>query len=251
MRTKYIMQCPPGGGGEAVIEGTYYWPDEGGRIETNNPSHKDVLLRHGYTVALAEAIAAPPTNLGIIDYEEMGRGDLVQALAVRGVTFDGQGGRAALEDAAQAWNDARRGRDNQNAARHAKPVTEPDEDGRPTIKMTPEEAEAFQQWRASTQRPAAGQPDPTPPPPIDTGAPVPAAADVQPTTQHVGNAGTTVEQGKTRPAIKFISAAEIDAMTLAELKAYLAAEGVSFNQATPKPTLQRIARQAAGIQEAA
>ena len=251
MRTKFTLKAPPGGGGEAVIEGTYYWPDETGSIETNNPAHVATLQRHGYTITEQVEIAPPPTSLGIIDYEEMGRNELTQQLAIRGVTFDGTGGRAALEEAAQAWNDARRGRMNRYAERAAdyQDITTPASFGGaatpPSVQLTPEQAQAFQEWWASQKAGAA------PPVPLAPAEGPKGDTEPQPVTQAVGQAATTVEQGKTRPALKHITADEINAMTISQLKAYMSGEGISYNPATPKPTLQRIAREAAGIREAA
>ena len=113
-RTKYIMDAPAGGEGEAVIQGTYYWPeknDDGAYvIEVTNPDHLPILSRHGFVQIATISMAPPPTSAGLIDWEELGKTQLEAALIERSVTYDRDGGRSAMEEAAIAWNQARRGR---------------------------------------------------------------------------------------------------------------------------------------------
>lgn len=121
-RRKWIMEAPKGGENEAVIEGTYYWPepqsvtDAAGAervaytIDVTNAAHVDVLKRHGFSVLTEIEQLPPPTSYGLIDYPEMGRTELIRALHERGIAFDRDGGRDGMELAAQSWNDMRRGR---------------------------------------------------------------------------------------------------------------------------------------------
>lgn len=108
MRTKYILQAPEGVS-ESVIEGTPYWPDEDGRVETTNPNHVPVLKLHGYTV-VTEVKLAPPVRTrthAAIDVEDLGRTGLVDALQARGVSYPEAASRQDLAEIAQSWNAAR------------------------------------------------------------------------------------------------------------------------------------------------
>lgn len=110
-RTKFTLRAPAGVE-ESAIEGTYYWPDiDDGTVETTNEVHKEVLIKHGYTLLGEVAIMrAVNPNLGLIDVEEMGRSQLLEALSARGLSLDPDSSRAILVEQAQGWNNARRGR---------------------------------------------------------------------------------------------------------------------------------------------
>lgn len=107
-RVKYLMKAPDSVT-ESVIEGSYYWPDEDHMVEVTNPGHVAILKQHGYTEAGHQELIPPATAFGLIGYEEMGRSELIAALTERGVSFPAEATRAALEEAAHAWNIARKG----------------------------------------------------------------------------------------------------------------------------------------------
>lgn len=106
-RTKTTLKAPPGVD-ESMIEGTYYWPDENGTVETTNVGHVAIMIQHGYTKTGEVSIMPPATVKGPIDCEEMGRAEVAQALAERGVSYPEAGSRAALVEIAESWNVARR-----------------------------------------------------------------------------------------------------------------------------------------------
>lgn len=106
-RVKYLLTAPDGVE-ESNIEGTMYWPDEDGRVETTNDRHRDVLLRHGYTLSGQVSIAAPAASRGVIEVDELGRAQLAAALAERGLQYPETASRAELAEIAEGWNHARR-----------------------------------------------------------------------------------------------------------------------------------------------
>lgn len=126
MREKYILQAPDGVE-ESNIEGTMYWPDpeNEGRIETTNVRHKDVLIRHGYTLDSTVSIMAPAQVKGPIDHEEMGRSQLASSLKDRGVSYPENGSREELVSIAAAWNQARLRRSGKAADPAPAPAPQP------------------------------------------------------------------------------------------------------------------------------
>lgn len=107
-RVRYILKAPPNTS-ESIIEGAYYWPNEAGEVGTTVADHVKVLRNHGYELVRTEDISVPSTTHALINYEEMGKTELANALIARGVSWDRARGRPALEEAAEAWNDLRRG----------------------------------------------------------------------------------------------------------------------------------------------
>jgi hypothetical protein len=111
-RTKFIMKAPPGSAGqEAVIGGTYYFPeDETGICDTTNAEHVEIMKQHGYTLVEEVGVSKTVSQMGLIPTpDDLGRGELLAALTVRGLTFPVDSGRAFLAEQAEQWNQARRG----------------------------------------------------------------------------------------------------------------------------------------------
>lgn len=108
MRIKYILQAPPNAS-ESVIEGTPYWPDDDGRIETTNPNHIAPLKLHGYKVIEEVSLIAPQRAKvhGMIDVDDLGRTGLIEALDARGVSYPDTAARQDLAEIATSWNKAR------------------------------------------------------------------------------------------------------------------------------------------------
>jgi hypothetical protein len=125
VRTKFRLQAPVDIS-ESNIEGTYYWPDEDGHVETTNVRHKDLLIRHGYTVVGEVSIMPPAAQKGPIEVDELGRSQLAQALAERGLSFPDAATRPELVEVAEGWNNAhRRGRIQRAAPREDQPEPKP------------------------------------------------------------------------------------------------------------------------------
>lgn len=108
MRIKYVMQAPQGTS-EAIIDGVYYWPDPDGRVDITTPDHVRTLRLHGFELIAEQEFAPPPTAFGLINFEEMGKTELLDALRERGVSYPLQYTRFDLEEAASGWNAARKG----------------------------------------------------------------------------------------------------------------------------------------------
>lgn len=124
-RKKTTLHAPDGID-ESTIEGTVYWPDDQGNVETTNPNHVAVLKQHGFTVVSEASIQAPAKSLGDIDYDELGRAQLFEALKARGQNYPDTATREELATAAAQWNQGRRrGRAAQAvAAENAQVVTD-------------------------------------------------------------------------------------------------------------------------------
>lgn len=108
MRIKYILQAPPNAS-ESVIEGTPYWPDEEGLIETTNPNHLAPLKLHGYKIVEEVSLVAPQRAKvhSMIDVDDLGRTGLIEALDARSVNYPDASSRQDLVEIALAWNKAR------------------------------------------------------------------------------------------------------------------------------------------------
>lgn len=106
-RIKYVLRAPAAVS-ESLIDGTPYWPDDDGLIETTNPNHITTLKMHGYTVVEEVTLRAPQRARvhGAIDIDDLGRSGLAEALAQRGVSYPETGSRHDLADIAASWNRA-------------------------------------------------------------------------------------------------------------------------------------------------
>lgn len=106
-RVKTTLKAPLGVT-EACIEGTYYWPDENGDVDTTNATHAKILTQHGFAKTAEVSIMAPAAAKGPIDVDELGRAQLQSALSERGLAYPDTASRAELAEIAAGWNAARR-----------------------------------------------------------------------------------------------------------------------------------------------
>lgn len=268
-RSKYLMAAPDGvrEGAEISIEGSYYWTeaDDEGRmiVTTTNPNHVEVMKRHGYTPVGEIAIMPAPSNLGIIDFEELGRTELAQALRERGVTWDRDGGRQSMEWAAQDWNDARKGRaraelNAQEMRRPQRPIAEED-----VVKAAPRESlvvdretflrQAAADFDARYPAKAAEAPALEPATPAAPAASVPLAPDpgvvvqaeaaapvAAPVAAAPAPAPAVPDVNAPPPAVLALAGvdpASLDPMSYAQIKAFLTAHSIAYTANTAKTAL--------------
>ena len=234
-RKKWYLQAPDNGTGEAVIEGSYYWPEMGENgiytIEVTNQHHMEVLVnQHHFQVIGEIEQLPPPTAFGPIDVEELGRSGLEQALVERGVTWDRSDGRAGMEAAALAWNEARKGRvRSEQSAPAMRPVVNTD---------SPEfQAAVMEAVRAAlaehSQAPQSQQPVID----LEKAYPGQTAPQIIIDDPRVGDGPRTAEVA----TLDTVDATLIPSMDMASLKALLKASDVVFNEKALPHTLRKIA----------
>lgn len=201
-RTKTVLTAPSGVS-ESNIEGTFYWPDDNGQVETTNAGHVALLERHGYSKDSEVSIMPPALSMGLMNIDEMGLSQLRDALTQRGLSYPESADRTELERVAQGWNQSRRGRQNVENIGGAPLATS----------AAPAPALTREQLLAALAALDAGKSPPAPAPaPVDPATA--SAADV------VRAAAPTAPAGVAKP--------DFSTFSNAELKGWLATKKVDF-----------------------